>query len=150
MLVYYYLCAFTVATLAMYRGMFMYLFYLLGKTFAWFFLLAGSSMAAQLGAGELVGANAEGQLSQREKMPLFSLCFCFSMALADDSFQSTFLSVAAPVILLFHISYFFLSSCPHRRNLFYSDTPFSITELEEVLGMFLGWCGRNCCGCGTI
>lgn len=113
-----------------------YLFILfIGEDMCFVFLHAGSSMAAQLGAGEFVGANAEVQLSQRQKMPLFSLSFCSSLALADDSFQSTFLSVAAPVVTAF------LSRCPHQRNLFYSDTPFPIRGLEEVLRMVLGWCG---------
>lgn len=97
-----------------------YLFILfIGEDMCFVFLHAGSSMAAQLGAGEFVGANAEVQLSQREKMPLFSLCFCSSLALADDSFQSTFLSVAAPVVSAF------LSRCPPPKESLLLRHPFS-------------------------
>lgn len=59
MLVYYYLCAFTVATLIC-AGF-------LGEEICLVFLYAGSSMASQLGAGALVGPNAEIHLSQGEK-----------------------------------------------------------------------------------
>lgn len=59
MLVYYCSCAFTVATLLC-TGF-------IGEEICLVFLHAGSSMAAQLGAGAFVGANAEVQLSQREK-----------------------------------------------------------------------------------
>lgn len=147
MLVYYCSCAFTVATLLC-TGF-------IGEEICLVFLHAGSSMAAQLVCWCICGSKCRGSIEPERKMPLFLLGFCSTLALADDYFQSTFLSVAVP------ITFVFLFRCPHQshqgsllyaRHPLYSDTPFPITELEEVLGMVwdrVDWLGRNCCGCGT-
>ena len=63
MLVYYYLCAFAVAAL-LYTGF-------ISAAFCLVFLHVGSSAVAQLDAGALAGADANVQMSQREKC-LFS------------------------------------------------------------------------------
>lgn len=122
---------------------------LLGFPPCW--LLHGSSA----GCWCICGSKCRGSIEPERKMPLFLLGFCSTLAVADDYFQSTFLSVAVPVTSVF------LFRCPHQshqrsllyaRHPVYSDTPFPITELEEVLGMVwdrVGWLGRNCCGCGT-
>lgn len=93
------------------------------------------------------GSKCKGTIEPERKMPLFSLCFCSTLALADDSFQSMFLSAAVPAVSAF------LLRCPHQRHQgslpyarcpLYSDIPFPITELEEVLGMVwdrVGWPG---------
>lgn len=93
------------------------------------------------------GSKCKGTIEPERKMPLFSLCFCSTLALADDSFQSMFLSAAVPAVSAFllrcpHQSH--RGSLPYARCPLYSDIPFPITELEELLGMVwdrVGWPG---------
>lgn len=104
----------------------------LGFPLCW--LLHGSSA----GCWCICGSKCKGTSEPERKMPLFSLCFCSTLDLQMSIFKVRFF------LWQFQLGSVFLFQCPHQRHQrpllharcpLYSDTPFPITELEEVLGM---------------
>lgn len=87
------------------------------------------------------GSKCKGTIEPERKMPLFSLCFCSTLALADDSFQSMFLSAAVPAVSAF------LLRCPPPKAPRISSLgkmssllrhPFSHHRARRVAGNGLG------------